>query len=111
MYGLPKSHKRNVILRLILSMAGSAKNQLAKWFPSVLDLVLQLFSTNCIPDASTFVETLRNVQFPTLSSFLCSFDIKPLYQRSHEQTIEINFNTFLDGNLVLPFFPKKYLFI
>ena len=33
MYGLPKTHKKDVPLRPILSMTGSAQHHLAKWLP------------------------------------------------------------------------------
>ena len=43
MYDLPKTHKKVVPLRLILSMTGSAQHQLEKWLTFPLDPVLQLF--------------------------------------------------------------------
>ena len=36
MYGLPKTHKKDVPLRPILSMTGSAKHELAKWLTCLL---------------------------------------------------------------------------
>ena len=46
MYGLPKIYKKDVPLRPILSMTGSAQHQLAKWLTSLLQLVLQNLSSN-----------------------------------------------------------------
>ena len=48
MYGLPKTHKEGTPLRPILSMVGSSHHELAKWLASILQPVLEQFSTNCI---------------------------------------------------------------
>ena len=50
MYGLPKTHKVGTPLRPILSMVGSSHHELAKWLASILQPVLEQFSTNCIKD-------------------------------------------------------------
>ena len=108
MYGLPKMHKKDVPLCPILSMTGSAQHQLAKWPTSLLDPVIQLFSTNCIPDSFASAETLRNFQFPTLSPFLYSFDISNLFTNVPlQETIEICANALYDDDLVPPPFPRK----
>ena len=89
-------------------MTGSAQQQLAKWLTSLLDPVLQLFYTNCISDSFTFVQNLRNFQFPTSSPFLCSFDISSLFTNVPlQETIEICANALYDDDLVLPPFPRK----
>ena len=89
-------------------MTGSAQQQLAKWLTSLLDPVLQLFSTNCISDSFTFVENLRNFQFPTSSPFLCSFDISSLFTNVPlQETIEICANALYDDDLVPLPFPRK----
>ena len=43
LYGLPKIHKEDLLLRLILSMIGLAQHFLAKWLMSILDPVLLIF--------------------------------------------------------------------
>ena len=79
-----------------------------KWLTSLLGHVLQLFSTNCIPDTFTFVETLRNFQFPTSSPFLCSFNIASLFTNVPlQETNKICVNTFYDDDLVPPQFLRK----
>ena len=73
MYGLPKIHKKDVPLRPILSMTGSAQHQLAKWLTSFLQPVLQNLSSNCVSDSFTFVKEVRKIIFSSSSFFLCSF--------------------------------------
>ena len=82
-----------------------------KWLTSLLDLVLQLFSTNYIPDTFTFIETLRNFQFITSSLFLCSFDISSLFTNIPlQENIEIYANALYDDDDLVPLhFPKKLL--
>ena len=67
MYGLPKTHKKNVSLRPILSMTGSA--------------VLSLYSSNCIPvrDSFTFANAITTSKLNPSSVFICSFDISTLF--------------------------------
>jgi len=48
MYGLPKTHKKDVSLRPNLSMTGSAQHELAKWLTSLLQQVLQDLSVNFV---------------------------------------------------------------
>ena len=81
MYGLPKTHKKDVglPLRPILSMTGSAQHHLAKWLTSILNPVLQQFSVNCVPHSFTFVKEVNNFTFSPSSVFLCSFDISSLF--------------------------------
>ena len=87
MYGLPKTHKKDIPLRPILSMVGSSQHQLAKWLTSVLDSVLSLYSTYCISDSFTFVDTLRNSGLSPPSVFLCSFDVSSLFLMSPSQRL------------------------
>ena len=76
MYGLPKTHKKDVPLRPILSMTKSAQHHLAKWLTSILNPVLQQFSVNCVPDSFIFMKEVNNF---ISSVFLCSFDISSLF--------------------------------
>jgi len=68
MYGLPKTHRKDVPLRPILSMTGSAQHELAKWLTCLLQAVLQHLSANCVSDSFTFVEEVRNFTFSPSSS-------------------------------------------
>ena len=63
MYSLPKIHKKDVPLRRILSMTGSAQHQLAKWLTSLLQTVLQNLSSNCVSDSFTYVKEVKNLPF------------------------------------------------
>ena len=60
MYGLPKTHKTNVPLRLILPLTGSSHYELSKWLASLLEPVLKRFSTHCIRDSFTFADAIQN---------------------------------------------------
>ena len=78
MYGLPKIHEKDVPLRPILSMTGSAQHQLAQWLTLVIDSVLSLYSIHCISDFFTFADKVRTFNFSP-SVFLCSYDICSLF--------------------------------
>jgi len=79
MYGLPKTHKKDVPFRPILSMTGSAQHELAKWLTCLLQPVHQDLSANRMSDSFTFVEEVRNFTFSPTTVFLCSFDISNLF--------------------------------
>ena len=78
MYGLPKTHKVGMPLRPILSVVGSSHHKLAKWLASILQPVLEQFSTNCIKDSFTFAQTMQDLRLEGKNVFLCSFDISSL---------------------------------
>ena len=108
MYGLPKTHKKDIPLRPILSMVGSSQHQLAKWLTSVLDPVLSLYSTYCISDSFTFVDTLRNSGLSPPSVFLCSFDVSSLFTNVPlAETIEICADALYNSVLTPPPFPRN----
>ena len=75
MYELPKTHKPDVPLRLILSMIGSSQHQLAKYLSALLQPVPEIYSNNCIKDSFLFAEEIRRLKLKPDESFLCSFDI------------------------------------
>ena len=79
MYGLPKTHKKDVPLRPILSMTGLAQHQLAKYLSSLLEPVLTLYSSNCIRDSFTFADIIKTSNLDPFSVFLCSFNISSLF--------------------------------
>ena len=90
MYGLPKTHKKVVPLRPILSMTGSAQHQLAEYLSSLLEPVLTLYSSNCIRDSFTFADIIKTSNLDPSSVFLCSFDISSLFANVPlAQTIQI----------------------
>ena len=69
MYGLPKTHKKDVPLQSILSMTGSTQHQLAKY----------LSLSNCIRDSFTFADIIKTSNLDPFSVFLCSFNISSLF--------------------------------
>ena len=79
MYGLPKTHKKDVPLRPILFMTGSVQHQLAKYLSSLLEPVLTLYSSNCICDSFIFADIIKTSNLDPSSVFLCSFDILSLF--------------------------------
>ena len=86
----PNTRKKDVPLRPILSMTGSAQNQLAKYLSSLLELVLTLYSSNCIRDSFTFADIIKTSNLDPSSVFLCSFDISSLFTNVPlAQTIQI----------------------
>ena len=74
-----KTQKNDVPLRPILSMTGSAQHQLAKYLSSLLEPVLTLYSSNCIPDSFAFADIIKTSNLDPSSVFLCSFDISSLF--------------------------------
>ena len=66
-------------LRPILSVVGSSHHKLAKWLASILQPVLEQFSTNCIKDSIAFAQTMQDLRLKGKKVFLCSFDISSLY--------------------------------
>ena len=69
MYGLPKTHKKDVPLRPILSVTGSAQHQLAKYLSSLLESVLTLYSSNCIGTLPPSLTSLKLQIWTLLPSF------------------------------------------
>ena len=79
LYGLPKVHKPHPVpLRPILSMAGSAQHEIARWLNEILKPVLEKYSKRVVKDSFTFCEVIGKCQ-PGEGSFMCSFDIKSLF--------------------------------
>ena len=108
MYGLPKIHKKDVPLRPILSMTGSAQHQLAKWLTSLLQPVLQNLSSNCVSDSFTFVKKFRKFTFSPSFVFLCFFDISSLFTNvALAETKEICSESFYNNDSMAPSFPRN----
>ena len=79
LYGLPKIHKPNIPLRLILSIVSIAQHYLTKWLSGTLEPVLKLYSEHCIYDSFTFAKVSQNISINSNNSFLCLIDILCLY--------------------------------
>ena len=56
MYGLSKTHTKDVPLRPILSIAGSAQHELATILSATLQPVLDQHSSNCTKDSFSFAQ-------------------------------------------------------
>ena len=79
MYRLPKTHKASIPLRPILSMIGSSQHESAKWLCTILQPVLDRYSTRCIKDSFTFAKTIQDLTTDSDQTFPCSFDISSLF--------------------------------
>ena len=75
MYGLPRTHEKDVPLCPILFMVGSSQHSLAEWLTSVFEPILLLYSSHCISDSFTFVDSLCNSTLQADFVCLCSFDV------------------------------------
>ena len=108
LFGLPKVHKKEVLLRPILSMVGSSQHALAKYLAAVIDVVLQVYSNNCIKDSFTFAKEMQDIQMHPNETFLCSFDIRSLFTNVPlAETIQICADALYGDELILPDYPKE----
>ena len=106
MYGLPKTHKEGTPLRPILSMTGSSHHELGKWLASLLQPVLERFSSHCISDSFTFAKTMQNLDIDP-NVFMCSFDVSSLFTNVPlEETIKICSEALYDQSNSRPVIPK-----
>ena len=111
MYRLSKTNKKDAPLRPILSMISSSQHQLAKWLISVLDPVLSLYSTYCISDSFTYVDTLRNSGLSPPSVFFCFFEVTSLFTNIPlADTIKICADALYNSDLSPHTFPR-YIFV
>ena len=108
MYGHSKTHKKNVLLRPILSMVGSAQHELAKFFSATLQPVLDLYSSNCTKNSSSFAQKVKQLEFNPDNSFLWSYDISSLFTNvPSTETLQICADTLYNGQLPPPQFSKQ----
>ena len=87
LYGLPKTHKKQLAMRPILSATGTYNYKLAKW----LDEKLKPLSVNehTVIDIFGFVDDLQNIQVDE-HSILVSYDVSSLFTNVPvDETIEI----------------------
>ena len=106
MYGLPKTHKEGTPLRPKLSMTGSSHHELGKWLASLLQPVLERFSSHCISDSFTFAKTMQNLDINP-NVFMCSFDVSSLFTNVPlEEIIKICSEALYDQSNSRPVIPK-----
>ena len=105
LYGLPKVHKKEVPLRPIFSMVGSSQHALAKYLAVVIDLVFQLYSSNCVKDSFTFAKEMQDLQMHSKETFLCLLDIRSLFTLA--ETIQICADALYGGELIPPDYPTE----
>ena len=87
-------------------MTGSAQHQLAQWLTPVIDLVLSLYTTQCISDSFTFADKVKTFNFPP-SVFLCSHDVCSLFTNVPlAETNEICADALYNGELTPHPFPR-----
>ena len=78
MHGLPKTNKKGTPLCPILSMTGLSHHKLGKWLASLLQPVLERFSSHCILDSFTFAKTMQYLVIDP-NVVMCSFDVFSLF--------------------------------
>ena len=101
-----KTHKEGTPLRPILSMTGSSHHELGKWLASLLQPVLERFSSHCISDSFTFAKTMQNLDIDP-NVFMCSFDVSSLFTNVPlDETIKICSEALYDQSNSRPVIPK-----
>ena len=78
LYGLPKIHKKDCPLRLILSMCGSPQYTVSKWLCDIITPVAKYYCKHNVKDTFQFIDILREQPVPS-SSYMCSFDVVSLF--------------------------------
>ena len=88
-------------------MIGSAQHVFAKFLATLLQPVLELYSTNCIQNSFSLAEMIEQLEVNFNDSILCSFDICSLFTNVPlAKTIKICTKTIYDGHLPTPIIPK-----
>ena len=94
MYGLTKAHKKDVPLRPIVSMVGSAQHELAKFLSATMQPVLDLYSSNCTKDSFSFAQKVQQLELNPDISFFCLCNILSLFTNvALAETIQISADT------------------
>ena len=112
---VPKDHecmdylkfiKRTLHFALFSLMTGSTQHELAKYLSFILQLVLDLYSSNCVKDSFTFAQTICDLNLK--ATFLCSFDISSLFTNIPlDETINICVKALYNSDLPSPSFSKN----
>ena len=104
MYGLPKIHKPNILLRPIISSRGAPAYYLARWLASVLTPFLGSFSKAHITNNLDFVNKLSSLTHQ--NGKMISYDVVSLFTNVDlDCTLEFlsrKFATLDDTSLPLP---------
>ena len=82
LYGIPKTHKRDIPMRPILSMTNTSYELLSKWLAEKLQAIQEYFSELCVQDSFSFVEMLRGDHSSlsiSSSSMMVSYDVSSLF--------------------------------
>ena len=77
LYGLPKLHKPNILMRPIVSFCGSPTYQLSKYLTTVLKPLTDE-SRHKLQSTENFIDAIKTVQVPD-DYKLVSFDVKSLF--------------------------------
>ena len=111
LYGLPKIHKPDVPLRPILSAIGSPQHPVATYLNTILQPVLQKYSTFCVKDSFAFADEINSTNF-IIPPTLVSYDIKNLFTCIPlAETIEICANALYDDPSITPPPFSKHVFL
>ena len=111
MCGLPKVHKPKPIpLRPILSMAGSAEHELARWLAEVIRPVLNRYSSNVVKDSFSFCADLQDNGQVSDTAFMCSFDVVSLFTNVPiDETLQICLDTLYRSHIKPPSISESVL--
>ena len=87
-------------------MTGSSHHELGKGLASLLQPVLERFSSHYISDSLTFAKTMHNLDSDP-NVFMCSFDVPSLFTNvSLDETIKICSEALYDESDCQPIIPK-----
>ncbi|KAH9593554.1 hypothetical protein MS3_00000830 [Schistosoma haematobium] len=88
LYDLPETHKPDIPIRPILSMANSSFHKLARWLTKCLEPIRKKLTPYSLKDSFESVQKLGNLNVS--DKFMVSFDVSSLFtNNSLEETIEI----------------------
>ena len=108
LYGKPKTHKKGVPLRPVLSTVNSSQRPVADYLKDILSPVLDKFSSHSVKDSYTFANDMKTMQLCEENYFMCSFDIKSLFTNIPlQEVIQLCADTlYHDENISPPPFSK-----
>jgi hypothetical protein len=76
-YGLPKIHKENIPLRLIVSLPGSPTYELSKYLAMILHPLVKT-SPHTVNNANTFLTNIKDLKLEP-DELMISFDVVSLF--------------------------------
>ena len=93
-----KIHKKNILLKPILSIVNLAQNKLAKFLNLNLKQILKHFSTYYLKNSFTFVDKVRDME--VTFTFIASFDVKSLFTNALlKEVIKIYVDSFYNTSI------------